>query len=388
MRAVHIVSYLVDADRYRDRVLMFAEAASRVGRMTLLVGSPPREVALTALPNLRVVPLAPGPRKRQLLQASLLRWWVTHRPRPDLLHDTQGFMAPLFTLLAPAPRRPVRLSSNFASTWDWFSTLRGRWPVEWRERETRYWMQLVEEAALARVTDHFTVFGEGHRDLFARTYRVPVERVHALPNCVDPAAFAAVAPPADDAGFEPGTRLLLFVGATFRYKGIHELLAALAALRPAHPDLRLLIVGKAPGRAGAALDADLAARDLRAIVRVVGRVPRETLPGLMAAAEAVVLPTYTEGSPRVLIEAMAGGRPVVASDIPGVRALDPTGTCLRLVPRADAAALARGIEAVLADPAEAAAMGARARARYLAGHTPAAAGAALADLYRGLVGDR
>ncbi len=381
---MHVAAYLHCLDTYRDRAAMFAHAAEATGRLTLLCGHPPRGPVPRA-PGLTVVPLGPTPRRRQRVQLQLARWWGRQREPVDVLHDTQGFMLHLFARLAAARRRPVRLSSNFASTWDWFHNLRGRWPVEWREREVRYWAQLAGEYALTRVTDHFTVFGEGHRALFARTYDVPIERVHALPNCIEPDSFPTAALPGDT-GFEPDAQVLLFVGAVFRYKGVHELLAAVDALRPTHPRLRLLMVGPMPDRAEGAVRDVIARRGLGDVVRVLGKVPRDALPGLLAAAAALVLPTYTEGSPRVLIEAMASGCPVVASDVAGVRDLDPEGLCLRLARRMDADALTGALAAVLADPGEARRRARRAEARYRSHHTPAAAGATLAALYARLAG--
>ncbi len=376
---MHVAAYLHCLDTYRDRAQMFAHAAERIDRLTLLCGHPPEGPVPTA-PGLTVVPLGARPRRRQRVQVQLVRWWAQQTQPVDVLHDTQGFMLHLFARLSASPRRPLRLSSNFASTWDWFHNLRGRWPVEWREREVRYWAQLAGEYALSRVTDHFTVFGEGHRALFARTYDVPLARVHALPNCIDPRSFPA-APPPGDTGFAPDAQVLLFVGAAFRYKGVHELLAAVDGLRATHPRLRLLVVGPMPDRAEAAVRGAIARRGLGDVVRVLGKVPRGALPGLLAAVSALVLPTYTEGSPRVVIEAMASGCPVVASDVAGVRDLDPAGTHLALVPRFDVGALRDALATVLRDPAAARRRARQAQGRYRSHHTPAAAGDTLAALY-------
>ena len=298
----------------------------------------------------------------------------------DILHDTQGFMLPAFgTARASAPGA-VRLTSNFASTWDWGAHLRGRWPVEWREREVRYHAQWLGELTLARAADAFTVFGEGHRAPAASAWHVPVERVHALPNCVDPAQFPLMQPRSETA---PPT--LLFVGSVFRYKGVHELLAAVAQLSDRWPTLRLDMIGALPDGARNAVKDAIASHGLADRVRLVGTLPRSALPARMASASVVVLPSYTEGSPRVLIEAMACGRPIVATDIPGIAALDPDDAFIRRVPRFDADALSVAIDAMLSDPADAARRVALGRARFEAAHTPRAAGAVLAALYRTLI---
>lgn len=367
---MHVIAWLIDLARYRDRALMFQAAAERVGRMTLVCATPPPADLLTSS-AVEIVPLSDRPLRRQRLQYRFWRW-LKAAPPAAILHDTQGFMLPAFA----ARPQAVRLTSNFASTWDWARHLRGRWPVEWRAREVRYHTQWIGEQALARVGDAFTVFGPGHRALFADVYRVPVERVHSLPNCVDPARF-----PLRD-GALAARPTLLFAGSVFRYKGVHELLAATRQLIPRWPDLRVQIMGSVPPNAP--VQAEIARLDLQAHVELLGARPRAELAAAMATAHALVLPSYTEGSPRVIIEAMARGCPVVATDIAGIRALDPDGDALRLVPRCTVDPLVAAIDAVLRDPAAAARRAARARARFEQAHTPTTAGAALAELYTAL----
>lgn len=368
---MHVIAWLIDLARYRDRALMFQAAAEQVGRMTLVCATPPPP-DLCLSPAVDVVPLADRPMRRQRLQYRFLRWLKT-APNADILHDTQGFMLPAFARAKPGT---VRLSSNFASTWDWAKNLRGRWPVEWPERELRYGVQWAGEFALARVTDAFTVFGPAHRNLFAQTYRVPFERVHSLPNCIEPTAFP-IRPAAPT-----GRPTLLFVGSVFRYKGTYELLAATRWLTTRWPELQLRIIGGIPPKSK--VKTEIERLGLNAHVELLGPRPRAALAAEMANAHAVVLPSYTEGSPRVLIEAMATGCPIVATDIAGIRALDPDGDALDLVPRFEVQPLADALDRVLADPIKAAERAHRARTRFETVHTPSAAGAALAELYQAL----
>jgi glycosyltransferase involved in cell wall biosynthesis len=368
---MHVIAWLIDLARYRDRALMFQAAAEQVGRMTLVCATPP-PADLPRSSAVDIVPLADGPIRRQRLQYRFLRWLKT-APPAAILHDTQGFMLPAFARARPGT---MRLSSNFASTWDWARNLRGRWPVEWPERELRYHMQWAGEFALARVTDAFTVFGPGHRTLFGETYRVPFERVHSLPNCIDPAAFPLRKAP------RSSRPTLLFVGSVFRYKGIYELLAATRWLRTRWPDLHLRIVGGVPPKSK--VRAEIARLDLGASVELLGPRPRAELATEMATAHAIVLPSYTEGSPRVLIEAMASGCPIVATDIAGIQALDPDGQALHLVPRFEVQPLAHALDRVLRDPEDATRRAELARQRFEQVHTPTAASRALAELYQEL----
>src|SRR5205807_9344572 len=77
---------------------------------------------------------------------------------------------------------------------------------------------------------------------------------------------------------------------------------------------------------------------------------RSDMPGVLAAATVVVLPSYGEGLPKVLVEAAATGRPLVATDVRGCREIVRPGVNGLLVPPRDSAALAHAIERLLLSP--------------------------------------
>jgi glycosyltransferase involved in cell wall biosynthesis len=86
------------------------------------------------------------------------------------------------------------------------------------------------------------------------------------------------------------------------------------------------------------------------------------MPAVFAEAHIVCLPSYREGLPKVLVEAAASARPIVATDVPGCREVVRDGWNGLLVPVRDAAALARAIRRLLLSPEERVQMGARGRA--------------------------
>lgn len=92
---------------------------------------------------------------------------------------------------------------------------------------------------------------------------------------------------------------------------------------------------------------------------------RSDVPAILAAAELAVLPTLREGLPNVILEAMAAGKPVVASRVGGVPELVVDGETGFLVPPRDPEALARGVLTLLGDPARAEAMGQAGRERVI-----------------------
>jgi len=77
---------------------------------------------------------------------------------------------------------------------------------------------------------------------------------------------------------------------------------------------------------------------------------RDDIPELLAASNIVVLPSYREGLPKVLVEAAAAGRAVVTSDVPGCRDAIEAGESGLLVPARNAEALAMGIQRLVDDP--------------------------------------
>jgi glycosyltransferase involved in cell wall biosynthesis len=115
-------------------------------------------------------------------------------------------------------------------------------------------------------------------------------------------------------------------------------------------------------------------------VRFLGH--RDDIPDLLAAADVFVFPSLYEGLGGSLIEAMALGLPIVASDIPAIReVVEPEGNAV-IVPPGDAEALARGIERVLNDQEMARRFGQRSRDLFLERFTLERAVDKMTVLYR------
>ncbi|HEU5083323.1 MAG TPA: glycosyltransferase family 4 protein [Acidimicrobiales bacterium] len=180
----------------------------------------------------------------------------------------------------------------------------------------------------------------------------------------------------------PGTDVV-FAGVLAEHKGAHVLLDAWQRIADRHPGATLRIVGDGPQRA--TLDASVRQRDLGARVVLVGAVPPDEVPGQFARAAVVVVPSLgTETQPLAVLEALASGRPVVASRWPGVEATvdDEVGA---LVPPGDPAALAATLDALLSDRAALVRLGAAAAARAERRWSPAAGAARLLAVYRSVL---
>ena len=152
---------------------------------------------------------------------------------------------------------------------------------------------------------------------------------------------------------------LLFVGRLAPVKGLPVLLRALAKL----PEARLTLVGDGPERPQ--IEALIGELKLEPRVRLLGYQSQDEVAKLLAKSGALVLPSFAEGLPVVLMEAMAAGLPVITTQIAGVPELVRNGETGWLVAPGDEAGLHAALEAYLADPESARAMGAAGRAQVV-----------------------
>ncbi len=186
-------------------------------------------------------------------------------------------------------------------------------------------------------------------------------RVAVIANGVDAERFR----PADAAAARRRLELdgaALIVGGVGRLaesKGFEHLIEALTAVAPRLPRLELVLVGDGPGRQ--ALEQLARRRGISDRVHLLGR--RGDLERIYPAFDVFVLSSLREGSPNVLIEAMACGVAAVATDVGGVKEVFTGGDCGLMVPAADPAALAAAVERLAGDPALRRRLAAAARAR-------------------------
>jgi phosphatidyl-myo-inositol alpha-mannosyltransferase len=164
-----------------------------------------------------------------------------------------------------------------------------------------------------------------------------------IPNGVDVARFRAAVP----AEVGEGTKLL-FVGRLDARKGFKIAVEAFRIAAASREDLRLIVVGDGPQRD---LVESLPA-PLRRRVLMVGAVPHVEIPAYYGACDLYLGPAIGgESFGIVLVESMAAGLPLVASDIPGYREVVADGREGLLVPPGDAAAVAAAVDRILGDPA-------------------------------------
>ncbi len=217
----------------------------------------------------------------------------------------------------------------------------------------------------------------------------PRARIHLAPTAV-----TRTAPPAPEAVAAMRARcdandgpLLVALGSLEPVKNHAALLRAAAALRGTWPRVQVAIGGEGSLRGALA---DLARTlGLADSVHLLGHLDDPLV--LLAAADLVVHPSWSEGAPGAVLEALAQARPVVATRVGGVAEIvgahdsaDPRGWCGVLVPPGDDTALREACAALLADREAAQAMGARGRARVLEDYSAARMVAATRAVYDSL----
>jgi glycosyltransferase involved in cell wall biosynthesis len=230
-----------------------------------------------------------------------------------------------------------------------------------------------------RAATHVTAVSEAVADSVV-AMGVPRSRVTVIPNGVDAARFTAAA----DGEAPRDPPVVGSVGCLAARKDYGTLIDALALLDQRALVCGAVLVGDGPERA--ALERRIEARGLAGRVRLLGERPdvERLLPGM----DVFALSSREEGIPNALLEAMAAGRPVVATAVGGTPEVVRDGETGWLVPPGSPSALADALEQALRDPAEARRRGAAARRAVLDHMSIGAMVARHEEFYARVAGER
>lgn len=182
-----------------------------------------------------------------------------------------------------------------------------------------------------------------------------------IPNGVDIDAFGQAADTSIESSTSAEPPVLLTVARIHPHKGLDSLISAMRIVTEEVPEASLRLVG--PLSAESVYERELRQNvidlGLERVVEFVGYVPHVELPSLYRKCSLFVLPSRSESQPITLLEAMAAGKPIVASDLPGVRDIVQDGVNGVLFPAGDSERLAESIIRLLKDPALARSLGQR-----------------------------
>ena len=246
-----------------------------------------------------------------------------HARRCDLIHAEWSFSAAAAVLSRWLHRSPILATLQGS---DIFQATRH--PVG--SHLTRHVLQHCDRiTALSRALQQATA-----------AVGVPVERIKIVPNGVDTNRFL---PPRDG----EREKLILYVGSFIERKGLRYLLDAMPEILRGFPDFRLVLIGEGPQEIALRQQAEELGIAERTVF--IGFQPQDEIKRWMQKAKALVLPSLEEGMGVVLLEALACGTPLVASQIDGIQDVVTPDVGV-LVPPADPQALAEGLRKILTKP--------------------------------------
>jgi glycosyltransferase involved in cell wall biosynthesis len=285
---------------------------------------------VAGVPVYRLPASGPKPIAAFTFTLAALRW--LYKQRPDLIH-AYSFLSPLTTAVIAKRLLHIPVIAK---------VLRGGLLGDVYRLERKP----LGSYRLAQYREHVSAFPIISAEIDAELQRigVPEAKRHFIPNGVDTARFAPATP---DQRVQLKQQLEIGEGKTAVYTGrlvpekrVEHLIAAWPAVRQDHPDAQLLILGNGPRE-------DILQQQAGAGVRFLGRL--DNIVPYLQAADLFVLPSATEGLSNSLLEAMACGLPVVATDVGGAPDVVTSGQSGWLVPAEDPSALQNTILTALAD---------------------------------------
>ena len=281
------------------------------------------------------VDLIPIPNLRQPFNlVHILRYLRLHRPQ--LLHTQLEFADILGTLAAKILGIP---SISTVHTLDVFPEKKSAWG----RMKLRWFL-------LGKFCDRVIAVSEKTRLHYLQSGGLPPDKVITLYNGVNISRFKIMdatqtAKLKQELHLPLNSKIIITVAVLREPKGIQFMIRALPAILEQCPDVHYLIVGD--GEHGAALTDLVTALAIKNHVTFAGH--RTDIPDLLACCDIFVLPTLKDALPTVLIEALAAGRPIVASNVGGVPEIIENGVNGLLVSPGDPSKLAEACQKLLRD---------------------------------------
>jgi glycosyltransferase involved in cell wall biosynthesis len=280
---------------------------------------------------------------------------IIRSEHPDIVHTTL-FEADLVGRLA-ATLREARVLTSLVNTP--YVPARMRDPRVNRARLQA--VRLLDAWTARHLTHSFHAITHAVKDSAVRTMRIPPERITVVERGRDRTRLGEPGLERRNRvraslGLDRGARVILNVGRQEYQKGQRYLIEAFDAVSERVPDAVLLVAGRT-GHCSAELESLTLRSPAKERIRLLGY--RDDVPDLLAAADVFAFPSLYEGLGGAVIEAMALGLPVVASDIPPVREVVAPQESALLVPPENSVALADALLRVLDDHGMATALGAR-----------------------------
>ena len=272
---------------------------------------------------------------------ALWRLWRLLRSEPtDILHSLLFHANVAARLIGPIAGLPIRRIIS---------------EIQTAERERRW--HLVVDNLTCRLCRFEVGNSPSVIEHLHRHAHLPISRLHSEWGAVDVDAIASArAASRAELGLPDDEPMVVWTGRLDPVKGFEEMLTAFRLVCRRHP-ARLLLAGEGSYRRRV----ESLIRENALSDRVLMLGERSDVPALLKAADLFLFCSRTEGLPNALLEAMAAGLPIVATDVPGCRDLIADGERGLLVPAGEAERIAEAVCLLLDDPVGGRAHGTRAR---------------------------
>ena len=190
----------------------------------------------------------------------------------------------------------------------------------------------------------FTVSGDLHKK--AVLMGAPPEKTRTIHNGCDLSVFHVGdrIEAREKLHLDPAAETVVYIGRMDVKKGLRELVEAASSLHLERPNLKVYMVGEGPDRP--LIGSAIKAHNASSYIHTLPSCAFDEVAVWMTAADLVTLPSYMEGCPNVVLEALACGRPVVATNVGGIPEI-MNDECGCLVPPRDSVALAHALTSVL-----------------------------------------
>ena len=296
---------------------------------------------------------------------SLLGWLWRHVEEYDVVHVTSSFNFPVLACGLACRLRGVPYVVAPQGMLE-------PWALGYKSGKKTAYLRLLEFPVVLRSARLIQALNSSEAVNLTRLRLGP--RVAIVPNGIDEADTMTSRDPADIASFLdrfPAARdrtVILFLHRVDPKKGLDVLAKAYSQVHPRYPHTHLIVAGPPTGEFEQIARGYFEAADVAGAVTFTGIIEGALKRGALAAANAFVAPTYSEGFSMAVLEAMAAGLPCVLTEGCNFPEAAAAGAAL-VTPTGDPVAFAAALETILADADAARAMGTRARQLVLDHYT-------------------
>lgn len=236
----------------------------------------------------------------------------------DVIHDTFGYLLPLgpVTKLCSSKRY---ITSVYGSSPGWLREAK-KWHVTDKEEFRGHKKLLIREYLNSIFCDRVIVNSESFIKDYVEDFGCSLENIDVIPNCIVMD---------DEVEYPEGsgtTFNILYVGHISKLKGIYTLLDAFKMVIEAGYEAKLTVIGKI-----IPFDRKIIEKMNLKNVRFIEHLPHNELKQHYLNSDVYVHPSYQEGMPKTVMEALSFGLPVIASDLPGIKAIDNSGNYVRIM---------------------------------------------------------